>query len=74
MTPTFETVLENARELPLAERIKLITALSKGEINKNNTEKRQEKIHAFRGKYRHILPNTKDFIVAKHEEVEFEDR
>lgn len=75
MTPTFETVFEQAKELPLAERIKLITALSKGEIiSKSGEGKRLEKIRAFRGKYRDILPSTKEFLVGKREEVEFEER
>lgn len=75
MTPTFEKVLEQAKELALAERVKLITALSIGKpIPKNGTGTRAEKIQEFRGKYRGILPSSDEFIAAKRKELKLEDR
>ena len=75
MTPTFETIFEQAKNLPLAERAKLIKALSKSDSKpKSENKKRVEKIRAFRGKFRRILPSVEEFLSEKSMEIELEGR
>lgn len=63
MTPTFENVLSQAKNLMSDERVKLAEMLMKTNGSKKNlVEKRRDKIRAFRGKYKHILPTTKEFL------------
>jgi len=71
MTPTFETVLTQAKSLPPTEREKLIESL-KSVSEKNVSENRREKIHAFRGKFRRILPSVEEFLAEKSKEAELE--
>lgn len=73
MTPTFETVLIQAKNLPLTEREKLIESL-KQISEKNVSENRREKIRAFRGKFRHILPSVEEFLAEKLKEAALEER
>ncbi len=73
MTPTFETILTQAKSLPPNEREKLIESLK--QINKENkTYKKRDKIRAFRGKYSHILPSTEEFLAAKREDAKLEEK
>lgn len=72
MTPTFETILNQAKGLPASEREKLIESL-KQISEKNESGKRLGKIRAFRGKYSRILPSTEEFLAAKRKEVEIEE-
>ena len=75
MTPTFETVFEQAKSLPSNERAKLIKALSKTDFGqKSEDKKRVEKIRAFRGKFRRILPSVEEFLAEKSKEIELEGR
>lgn len=63
MTPTFENILNQAQNLTSEERVKLAEMLMKTNNSKKSlVEKRREKIRAFRGKYKHILPTTKEFL------------
>ncbi len=71
MTPTFETVLTQAKSLPPTEREKLIESL-KSVSEKNVSENRREKIRAFRGKFRRILPSVEEFLAEKSKEAELE--
>lgn len=75
MTPTFETIFEQAKNLSVAERAKLIKALSKTDSGqKSENQKRVEKIRAFRGKFRRILPSVEEFLAEKSKEIELEGR
>lgn len=73
MTPTFEVVLNQAQNLTAVEREKLIESLKQMDKVKQSNNKR-EKIRAFRGKYKDILPSTKEFLAEKQREVELENR
>ena len=66
MTPTFETVFEQAKNLPSEERTELIKALLNTDSKqKSGNEKRMEKIRVFRGKFRRILPSVEEFLAEK---------
>ncbi len=69
MTPTFEVVLNQAQNLTTVEREKLIDSL-KQMTKENQPNKKREKIRAFRGKYKDILPSTKEFLAEKQKEFE----
>lgn len=70
MTPTFETVLNQAQSLTKIEREKLIESL-KRTTKQKQSDKKREKIREFRGKYKHILPSTDEFLADKQLEREF---
>lgn len=73
MTPTFENLLSQAKNLTSEEKARLIKMLEQANgSEKNVVEKRREKIRAFRGKYRHILPTTEEFLAEKAKESEIE--
>lgn len=76
MSPTFEAVLNQAKTLKSEERAELIKALSQSSSKENGGTKKghREKIRAFRGRYRHILPSSKEFLDAKREEILLEER
>lgn len=73
MTPTFETVLTQAKSLPPIEREKLIESLRQV-LEKDVSENRREKIRAFRGKFRRILPSVEEFLAEKSKEAKLEER
>ena len=73
MTPTFENVWSQAKTLTSEERVKLAEMLIKtNDSKKSLAEKRREKIRVFRGKYKHILPTTEEFLAEKERELEIE--
>jgi len=75
MSATLELVLEQAKTLSASERAKLVEALTRPDTQKNGTaQSRLEKIRAFRGKYRGILPSTEEFMAEKRKEVELEEQ
>ncbi|MDQ3633132.1 MAG: hypothetical protein M3405_01300 [Acidobacteriota bacterium] len=73
MTPTFEVVLNQAQNLTPVEREKLIESL-KQMAKENQSDKKREKIRAFRGKFKDILPSTKEFLAEKQKEMELENK
>ncbi len=73
MTPTFEIVLNQAQSLTAVEREKLIESL-KQTVQESQSKKRREKIREFRGKFKHILPSTKEFLADKQKELELENK
>ncbi len=71
MTPTFEVILNQAQNLTPVEREKLIESL-KQMTKETQSNKKREKIRAFRGKFKDILPSTKEFLSEKQKEAELE--
>ncbi len=75
MSATLELVLEQVKTLTESERAKLVEVLTHPKIQKKgSSQSRLEKIRAFRGKYRGILPSTDEFMAEKRLEVELEER
>ena len=75
MSATLEIVLEQVKTLNQSERAKLIDILTRPIVQKNGSEQsRLERIRAFRGKYRGMLPSTEEFMAEKRLEVELEER
>ncbi len=69
MTQTFEIVLNQAQNLTPVEREKLIELLKQMD-RKKHSDKKREKIRAFRGKFSNILPSTKEFFTEKFDRKE----
>jgi hypothetical protein len=75
MSATLELVLEQVKTLNESERAKLVEVLTHPHVRKNSSaQSRQEKIKAFRGKYRGMLPSTEEFMAEKRLEVELEEQ
>ena len=75
MSATLELVLEQVKTLTESERAKLVEVLTHSNVQKNGSARsRLEKIKAFRGKYRGMLPSTQEFMAEKRLEVELEER
>lgn len=75
MSATLESVLEQAKTLTESERSKLVEVLTHADAQKNgSSQTRQEKIRAFRGRYRGVLPTTEEFMADKRLEVELEEQ
>jgi len=75
MSATLELVLEQVKSLSPYERAKLVEELTRPSTQKNGTfQSRLEKIRAFRGKYREMLPSTEEFMAEKRLEVELEEQ
>jgi hypothetical protein len=67
--------LEQVKTLTDHERAKLIELLMRPSVKKNGaSQSRLEKIQAFRGKYRGVVPGTETFMVEKRSEVELEEQ
>jgi len=74
MGATLELVLEQVKTLTEEERAELVEVLTHPRGHKNgSSQSRLEKIRAFRGKYRDILPSTEEFMAEKRLEVELEE-
>ena len=75
MSATLELVLEQVKTLTDSERAKLVEVLTYPNVQKNgSSQSRLEKIRAFRGKYRGMLPSIEEFMADKRLEVELEER
>ena len=75
MSATFELVLEQVKTLTDTERAKLVDVLTHRSVQKNGSpQSRLDKIKAFRGKYRGILPTSEEFKAEKRLEVELEEQ
>ena len=75
MSATLELVLEQVKTLTDVERAELVDVLTHRPVQKNGSSKsRLEKIKAFRGKYRGILPSTEQFMAEKRLEVDLEEQ
>ena len=75
MSATLELVLEQVKTLTEEERVELMEVLTHPKVQKDgSSQSRLEKIRAFRGKYRDILPSTEEFMAEKRLEVELEER
>lgn len=74
MSATLELVIEQVKTLTESERAELVDILTHPKVQKNgSTQSRLEKIRAFRGKYRGMLPSTEEFMADKRLEVELEE-
>jgi|CXWL01.1.fsa_nt_gi hypothetical protein len=74
MSATLELVIEQVKTLTESERAELVDVLTHPKVQKNgSTQSRLEKIRAFRGKYRGMLPSTEEFMADKRLEVELEE-
>lgn len=75
MSPTFELVLNQVRSLTPGEQSKLVDIITEPKTNGSRVDAdRLNKIRSFRGKYRKILPSTKEFIAQKRAEILIEER
>ena len=75
MVATLEAILEQVKTLSDSERAKLVEALKSSNRSRNGTLKdRHDKIRAFRGKYRGILPGIDEFMAEKRSEIEREEQ
>jgi len=68
---TVERLLQEARELPPAEQIRLSELLAQ-EVRKAEMETRREAIRQAKGSMVGLLPSTEEFLAEKHAEIEKE--
>lgn len=77
---TFESVFQQAQQLPPNERARLIEELAQelpvtpvAPLENLSLEERHARIRAFRGKYRGDLSSVDEFLANKRLEVELEE-